>query len=843
MNRKTLIAAVIGLALLAAAPLFTSNSYYIHMIGTIMIYAILLFGLDIVVGYTGQVSLGHAGLFGVGSYTAGVLFMKLGAPLWLIIPASILVTAAFGALLALPALRVTGPYLAMVTLAFGTIIQILINEMTFLTEGPLGIKIPKPSIAGQQLSEHGFYWLVFVLMVISLVVVHRILRSQLGRAFEALRGSPVASDCMGVSVYRYKVYAFVISAGFAGLAGCLYAYSEQYISPNTYNFELTVLFLLAVIMGGRKTRSGALLGAAIIVILPKLLDDLELFRIVASGLAILILVGAVVGVMKKITTPKAMAIPVAGTLALAGFAFWLQSITDWRLSIFGLMILFVVYYLQDGIVGFVRSLIHVRKTQDMDAEAIASANSGKDAVMVADKAGASEVGHDLLVAQGVLMQFGGLKAINNVDLQVKRGTIHGLIGPNGSGKSTMMNVLTGIYVPTAGRIEFAGQSLVGRTSSDIALSGIARTFQNVQLFGEMTALQNVQVGLHHTFASNILDVSLHTLRYKREEKAAVERGLGLLDFVGLGDLATEEARNLPYGKQRLLEIARALALDPQLLLLDEPAAGLTAPDIKELITIIRKIRDHGITVILIEHHMDVVMSICDSVSVLDFGQKIAEGKPAQVQADEKDPRDALVSNEYKALADLPVGAVVGTSSLRRQALLKAHYPHLVIAPLRGNVQTRLRKLDEGQYAAIVLAAAGLKRLGLGTRIASTLDTSESLPAVGQGALGIECLSSRDDLLPLLAPLNHADTAACVHAERAMSRRLSGSCQTPLGGFAQIKDGQLVLQGFVADLEGKRFVQATMRGAPHDGEKIGIALAEDLLAQGADEILAELGIIA
>ena len=632
MNRKTLIAAVIGLALLAAVPLMTSNPYYVHMVGTIMIYAILLFGLDIVVGYTGQVSLGHAGLFGVGSYTAGVLFMKLGAPLWVIIPASIVVTAAFGALLALPALRVTGPYLAMVTLAFGTIIQILINEMTFLTEGPLGITIPKPSVFGQKLSEHGFYWLTYALMVISLVVVHRILRSQLGRAFEALRGSPVASDCMGVSVYRYKVYAFVISAGFAGLAGCLYAYSEQYISPNTYNFELTVLFLLAVIMGGRKTRSGALLGAAIIVILPKLLDDLELFRVVASALAVLMTVGAVVGIARKITTPKAMAIPVIGTIALAGFAFWLQSITDWRLSIFGLMILFVVYYLQDGIVGFIRNVFHVRKTVTEDLDA---ADTGKDAIAVAASAGAAETGGDLLMAKGVLMQFGGLKAINEVDLHIKRGTIHGLIGPNGSGKSTMMNVLTGIYVPTAGRIEFAGRSVVGRTSSDIALSGIARTFQNVQLFGEMTALQNVQVGLHHTFASNIIDVSLHTPRYQREEKAATERGLGLLRFVGLADLATEEARNLPYGKQRLLEIARALALDPQLLLLDEPAAGLTAPDIKELITIIRKIRDHGITVILIEHHMDVVMSICDSVSVLDFGQKIAEGKPAEVQADEK----------------------------------------------------------------------------------------------------------------------------------------------------------------------------------------------------------------
>ena len=634
MNRKSFIAALLGLALLAAAPLLTSNSYYIHMIGTIMIYGILLFGLDIVVGYTGQVSLGHAGLFGVGSYTAGVLFMKLGAPLWVIIPASIAVTAVFGALLALPALRVTGPYLAMVTLAFGTIIQILINEMTFLTEGPLGIKITKPSIAGQQLSEHGFYWLVFALMVISLVVVHRLLRSQLGRAFEALRGSPVASDCMGVSVYRYKVYAFVISAGFAGLSGCLYAYSEQYISPNTYNFELTVLFLLAVIMGGRKTRSGALLGAAIIVILPKLLDDLELFRMVATTLAVLMAAGAAVGIAKKMTTPKTMAIPVVGTIALAGFSFWLESITDWRLSIFGLMILFVVYYLQDGIIGFIRS-IFVRKTLRSGAEPVLFKINEKDAVMVAAKAGSGESGTDLLVAQGVLMQFGGLKAINMVDLRIKRGTIHGLIGPNGSGKSTMMNVLTGIYVPTAGSIDFAGRSVIGRTPSDIALSGIARTFQNVQLFGEMTALQNIQVGLHHTFDSNILDVSLHTPRYKREEKAATERGLGLLDFVGLGDLAHEEARNLPYGKQRLLEIARALALDPQLLLLDEPAAGLTAPDIKELITIIRKIRDHGITIILIEHHMDVVMSSCDAVSVLDFGQKIAEGKPAEVQADEK----------------------------------------------------------------------------------------------------------------------------------------------------------------------------------------------------------------
>jgi branched-chain amino acid transport system permease protein len=413
----------------------------------------------------------------------------------------------------------------------------------------------------------------------------------------------------------------------------LYAYSEQYISPNTYNFELTVLFLLAVIMGGRKTRTGALLGATIIVLLPKLLDDLELFRYVAVALAVLVAAGAVVGLQRGKIGWRAAAVPVVGTLLLAGVSFVLQTMTDWRLSIFGLITLFVVYYLQDGIVGFVRSAFNLKpKAPSLAALPGAPGTAARaDALVNAT----TQAPDELLLADHVLMQFGGLKALNDVALKVRRGTVHGLIGPNGSGKSTMMNVLTGIYVPTGGTIAFAGRSIVGRTSSDIALSGIARTFQNVQLFGEMTALQNVMVGLHHSFDSHLVDVALQTPRYRREDEAATTRAMNLLQFVGLAELAFEEARNLPYGKQRLLEIARALALDPQLLLLDEPAAGLTAPDIKELVAIISKIREHGITLILIEHHMDVVMSVCDTVSVLDFGQKIAEGKPAAVQADPK----------------------------------------------------------------------------------------------------------------------------------------------------------------------------------------------------------------
>ena len=626
MNLKNLAFGVVAVAALAAFPVASGNPYYIHLVETIMIYAIVLFGLDIVVGYTGQVSLGHAGLFGIGAYTAGVLILKLDAPVYLAVPAAIAVTAVFGALLALPALRVTGPYLAMVTLAFGTIIQILINEMTFLTEGPMGITLTKPTLFGHQLDETEYYWLVLALLGASLVFVHRVLHSHLGRAFEALRGSPVASDCMGVSVYRYKVYAFVISAGLAGLAGSLYAYSEQYISPNTYNNELTVMFLLAVIMGGRKTRSGAVLGAAIIVMLPKLLDDLQMFRTGAVVLAVIVAVSVVIGVKRGKLTPLGAAIPVVGSVALAAVSFKLQTMTDWRLSIFGLITLFVVYYLQDGIVGFIRNALNIKPKAERDDTA---------GVTAALTRASSQGEPELLKASGVLMQFGGLKALNNVDLSVKRGSIHGLIGPNGSGKSTMMNVLTGIYQPTAGTVVFSGRPVNGRTSSDIALSGIARTFQNVQLFGEMTALQNVLVGLHHCFKSNLIDVSLHLPRYLRENREQRARAHALLDFVGLGELAAEEARNLPYGKQRLLEIARALALDPQLLLLDEPAAGLTAPDIKELLEIIRKIREQGVTVILIEHHMDVVMSLCDRVSVLDFGQKIAEGLPAEVQADEK----------------------------------------------------------------------------------------------------------------------------------------------------------------------------------------------------------------
>ena len=639
-----------GLAILAVLPFVITSSYYLPLITTIVIYSILVLGLDIVFGYTGEVSIGHAALFGVGAYTAGLLSMHLGLGFWWALPTAIVVTALFGAILALPALSVTGPYLAMVTLAFGTIVMTLINEMTDLgpwlnhlnlTNGPLGIELRTPifldvrdwvDLSMKRMKEVEYYYISAIALLFTIVVINRLIASRYGRAFEALRDSPIASDCMGVSVYRHKVLAFVVSAGFAGLAGVLYAYFRQYIAPEAFNSGQSIEFLLAVAMGGRKSRLGPILGSAIIVFLPNILSDLELFRIMAAIIAFVAVVAGIVAYRRDKSQAVSIALAVGMCVALFAFSLYLERIVDWKLSIYGLMILFVVYYLPDGIVGFFRQVLGRIAPQFAQRHVIVKATADQSKVWGAATAG-QPAGTALLEARKVLMQFGGLKALNDVDLEVTRGTIHGLIGPNGSGKSTMMNVLTGIYNPTAGAVILDGKSIVGQTSPQIADAGIARTFQNVQLFSELTCIENVMVGLHHTYTSNLFTVALGLPKARREELATRERAMSILQFVGLDSLANEESKNLPYGKMRLLEIGRALALDPKLLLLDEPAAGLTAPDIRELIEIIRKIKAHGITVILIEHHMDVVMSISDTVTVLDFGQKIAEGKPADVQAD------------------------------------------------------------------------------------------------------------------------------------------------------------------------------------------------------------------
>ena len=639
---------LVAIVVVAIAPFLVKSPYYLHLLVTIAIFSIVTLGLDVVFGYTGEVSIGHAALLGVGAYTAAILSIHFGLGMWAALPVALVVTAGFGALLALPALRVTGPYLAMVTLAFGTIIQILINEMTDLTNGPLGVKFVTPlfidlrpfgstlpflDMSMKRMKETEFFYIAAAALLITILVINRVLASRYGRAFEALRDSPIASDCMGVSVYKHKVIAFVLSAALCGVAGVLFAYSEQYVAPNNFSFELSVQFLLAVTMGGRKSRLGPILGAAIIVYLPNLLADIALFRIVAGGIAAVALVAGLVSILRDRDSWRRVAAPVALCLAFFAFALALQKITDFKLAIFGVMILFVVYYLPDGVVGSLQRPLRARFARGLSADPVLAGLPETQAITV--QSGVKGNAEALLSVENVVMRFGGLKALDDVSLAVRPGSIHGLIGPNGSGKSTMMNVLTGIYVPTAGHVRFSGADITGLKAPEIALKGVARTFQNVQLFGELSVLENVLVGLHHAYRSGFFGVVASTPSALREEALSRVRALNILRFTGLEALAREEARNLPYGKQRLLEISRALALDPALLLLDEPAAGLTAPDIVELMTIIRKIRDAGLTVILIEHHMDVVMSLCDTVTVLDFGQKIAEGRPEEVQRDSR----------------------------------------------------------------------------------------------------------------------------------------------------------------------------------------------------------------
>ncbi|HET7863165.1 MAG TPA: branched-chain amino acid ABC transporter ATP-binding protein/permease [Burkholderiaceae bacterium] len=617
-------AAAAALAALALLPLALPNAYYLHLCSTVMIYAIVLIGLDIVVGYTGQLSLGHAGLFGVGAYAAGTLVHHLGAAWWLTLPAAMAAAAAAGALLALPALRVTGPHLAMVTLGFGSIVQILLNEMAFLTEGPQGIALTRPALGGAPLGERGFFWMAAVLLVAALVLVQRVLGSHVGRAFQALRCSPTAAACSGIEVYRYKVHAFVAAAGLAGLAGALYAYSEQYISPATYGFDLTMWFMLALILGGRRSRTGALLGAAIIVLLPPLLDDAAVFRGVSTALALGIAGGAALRLYRGSSGLAQVGVPVACSAALAALSFRDGSLAEWRWSIFGLVTLLVVHDLPEGLVGRVRQLLWRPPQAPVDAARLPPL-AGPIAVPIPAPA--------LLAVQGLQVRFGGLHALDQVDLSVRPGSIHGLIGANGSGKTTFMNVLSGLHRADAGRLRFNGRDLPAGRPAAIARGGIGRTFQTVQLFGDMSALDHVLVGRHPGFSGKWLAAMLRPRLYRRINAAARERALQLLQFVGLGDVAAMPADALPHGSQRRLEIARALALDPQLLLLDEPAAGLPAAEVRQLVRLLLRIRAQGVTLLLIEHRMDVVMRICDTVTVLDFGRKICEGTPAQVQAD------------------------------------------------------------------------------------------------------------------------------------------------------------------------------------------------------------------
>ena len=626
-------AELLVLVLLAAVPLAVPNPYALGLLTLLAIYGVLLIGLDVSVGYLGQINLGQVAFLGIGAYTAGLLVTRLHWGLLPSLSAAAGSGLAVGGLLALPALRLEGPQFALATLSFSALTVTALNELEALTGGAQGLSLTRPPLLGHTLASRGFYWLCLGALALVWMTMRNLLGSHWGRAFEALRDSPIATDAMGVGSYRHKVAAFALGSGLGGFAGALYAFNSQYLQPQIFSYDLMAILLLGVVLGGRKSLWGAFLGACIVVLLPNLLSSRRLFlTLSALGLAAALAAGSR-GLRRGTGAFQSLA-PIAATALLTVGALLVRHTEDWRKAIFALMLFAVMVGLPEGLMGFcARFLTGLLRVPPAALPPAASLDAALPVRLPAPGA--------LLEVAALRRNFGGVKAVDGISFTVAAGAIHGLIGPNGSGKSTLVNVVSGLYPPSAGRIRLGGAGVRPGLVA-MARAGVARTFQNLQLFGELSALDNVLVALNGEFRVPLPLVIAGLGR--AEERRAQADALALLAFVGLEGQARIRARDLPYGAQRFLELARALARRPLLLLLDEPAAGLAHPDVVRLIALIRAIHQRGITILLIEHHMDVVGELCQQVTVMDGGRMLAEGTPVVVK------RDPLVLEAYLGAA-------------------------------------------------------------------------------------------------------------------------------------------------------------------------------------------------
>ena len=575
-NRAHLLGLAFVVAVVVLLPFSTDNGFYLKVMFLVGVNYLAGSGLNVLVGITGQKSLGHAGLFAVGAYAVALLTTRAGWNPWVAFAASGVISGIFGVLIALPALRVKGPALAMVTIAFGIVIEKIVSEWQGVFGGEAGIYgvVPPSLFGGVRLGPKEWVWFVGFLAILAHLSIRALVNGKYGRAFRAVNTAEVAAESVGVSVYRFKVLAFVVSAVTCGLAGALIAQQNQYISSDFITFGLSIFFLLIVLFGGSSIY-GPLLGALVL------------------------------------------------TLLDAFLARWphLQHFT------YGALLLFALYVMPDGLSGMVRNTSRKLLPSWFAPAALARETSAWR--LRADEVAAADL--PLLKTENLYKAYGGVIPTNHVSISIKSGHIHSLIGPNGAGKTTLLNILSGVTEPDSGTVEFNGRSIAGLPANKICSLGLARTFQNLKLFSNMTVLENVQVGLHSRLKAGMLSYLLSMPRARHEEVSTYRESLQILELLGLKDKAHELAGSLPYGLQRRLEIARALATHPRLLLLDEPAAGLNPQETQELIQVISQIRDLGITILLIEHHMDLVMAISDHVIVLDYGEKIAEGTPAEIQ--------------------------------------------------------------------------------------------------------------------------------------------------------------------------------------------------------------------
>lgn len=547
--------------LLAIIPYFVKISpYVLNIFMQAATYSIAVLGMTVVLGYTGQINLAQATFFGLGAYVVGLGTVDGGLNFWITLALGIAVATVSGFILGLTTLRLKGHYLAMITISFQQIFDLVLNNWIDFTRGPDGIAgIERPNLFGYALTDDRDYLLLCALVLyVAIYFVWKLPQTSTGRAMRAIRENELAAEVNGVNSLRVKVIAFTISAGLAGLGGVLYAAGFAYISPDNFNFARSIEFLTMVLLGGAQSAFGGVLGTGLLILLPE----------------------------------------------------WLRFLKEIYLAAYGLAVILIMVFLPTGIWGLISSRVaRLKKPPVIDVASIADLDVS---VPITNP-------DPILVLENVQKHFGGVKAVDGITLAVERGTVHALIGPNGSGKTTTLNVLSGIYKPTAGKMMFDGQDITEKAPYERAGLGMGRTFQNIRLFPALSVVENVMVGAQRE--NNPIASGQAALR---------ERALSALKFVGMAENAEVIVQNLPYGHQRLVEIARALAGHPKFLLLDEPAAGLNQTEKQELANLLKRLRGHGLTIFLIEHDIGLIEQVSDRITCLNFGKQIAEGEPSYV---------------------------------------------------------------------------------------------------------------------------------------------------------------------------------------------------------------------
>jgi branched-chain amino acid transport system permease protein len=633
--RSRVAIAVVGLAALLF-PILSGNDADIDAAANALSFAALALGLNIVVGLAGLLDLGYAAFFAIGAYAYGVAasyqlmpawssfwepFQWLGlvahqqAPgidavhfqvsFWLMLPVSAAIAALFGILFGAPTLRLKGDYLAIVTLGFGEIVPIVARNWPTVTNGAMGLNgVAAPQLFGWNFGVNAlpYYYVGLGLVAFLILTSTRLKFSRIGRAWMAIREDEIAAAAMGVNRVKFKLLAFAIGAAFAGATGTLYVAKLQTATPEMFMFPVSVMVLVMVVFGGIGSVWGVVLGAMILQLLQSwLLQDLSQW-LHALG--------------RLIHVDWLQQVELASSIEL----------------IFGLILVLMMLYRREGLIPATKRVapLTYEEQSAMPSRGGFAALSGLGAV------DARQTG-PLLDISGLTVRFGGLVALNSVSLSVPAHSVVAVIGPNGSGKTTLFNAVTGLVEPGSGLIRLGGADISGLPPHTVLEWGLARTFQNLRLFPNLTVLENVLIGMHARLDTGVVGALLRLPGTQREEAAARERAMEILSVFGnrLIPRVDHVVSSLSYANRRRVEIARALASQPKLLLLDEPTAGMNPAETLELAEQIKSLNRLGLTIVLIEHKLDVVVSLAETVVVLDHGEKIAEGAPAEVRQNEE----------------------------------------------------------------------------------------------------------------------------------------------------------------------------------------------------------------